>query len=707
MVNRLRRTLNTASNLKQRTFTGSNEVSTELVDEEIGAIPRDLDDEELDADDGSDDYDDFVDEQDEILPQNSEADSDLPPNAYVLPLYSLLSAEEQAKVFAPVPENHRLIVISTNIAETSITIPGISYVVDTGRQKCRNYSSGTGIASYEVMWISKAAADQRAGRAGRTGPGHCYRLYSSSLYARHMDPFALPEVLTRPLEDVVLAMKALKVSSVANFPFPTPPDRTQVEGAVRMLASIGCLNISNVEKHGGDGEVTKLGEAVAKLPLGVRYAKMLLVAAEAGVLDYAIVVVSILSEASPFQSSTSQIEDTSNDGQENDMDSDLDEVDREQMKKSKEQDKKRKRWNHKNGDIMAAMLAVGAFTYAGRGAGGASERLAGREFCEENGLNYVIMTRIQKMRSHLASLSKNRLKSAAGVAAKTGGFSSKMPPPSKSQELLLIQSITSGLLDNVALLAPPGSISGDQPFSLRSAYLASSSKVKQPLFLDRNSTVFSRDFRLLPQMVCFDSLLKKTTKDGTTVTVMKNITPVDPAWLGELSKGSRMLSLGGPLPSPPPSYDEQNDAVVCPISTKFGSRGWELPPIRSEMYGALRTVEGKQSADFLMDDNFRWFGRFLLEGKIVPELKNLSELLNDNPCIITRRTPMPKVSILVSALSEAGIDSLSALRKHWAEDDDKYLFKLLKNWVKRENHSKAKAIWIDAVKQNIKIWRQR
>ena len=125
------------------------------------------------------------------------------------------------------------------------------------------------------------------------------------------------------------------------------------------------------------------------------------------------------------------------------------------------------------------------------------------------------------------------------------------------------------------------------------------------------------------------------------------------------------------------------------------------------MYGALRTVEGKQSADFLMDDNFRWFGRFLLEGKIVPELKNLSELLNDNPCIITRRTPIPEVSILISALSEAGIDSLSALRKHWAEDDDKYLFKLLKNWVKRENHSKAKAIWIDAVKQNIKIWRQR
>eukprot|EP00536_Pseudo-nitzschia_multiseries_P011114 jgi/Psemu1/205015/e_gw1.363.8.1 len=222
-------------------------------------------------------------------------DDNIPKEACILPLYSLLSAEEQAKVFAPIPETHRLIVLATNIAETSITIPGISYVVDAGRQKCRNYNSGTGVASYDIMWISKASADQRAGRAGRTGPGHCYRLYSSSLYSRHMDHFALPEVLTRPLEDIVLAMKAMNVSNVASFPFPTPPDNSQIEAAVKLLANIGCVDISNVERDGGDGVVTRLGKAVSKLPLGVRYAKMLLVAAKAGVLDYAIVIVAILS----------------------------------------------------------------------------------------------------------------------------------------------------------------------------------------------------------------------------------------------------------------------------------------------------------------------------------------------------------------------------------------------------------------------------
>jgi ATP-dependent RNA helicase DHX37/DHR1 len=712
MVNLLRRTLNSRSRneAREKPCTDSNDIKAAISGPDT--VPRELDDEEVDADDGRiDDYEDFVERDDDDIIQQTmgseDVDENLPRNAYVLPLYSLLSTEEQAKIFAPIPENHRLIVISTNIAETSITIPGISYVVDTGRQKCRNYSSGTGIASYEVMWVSKAAADQRAGRAGRTGPGHCYRLYSSSLYARHMDSFALPEVLTRPLEDVVLAMKALRVTNVANFPFPTPPNRTQVDSAVKLLANIGCVDISSVEQYGGDGIVTRLGEQIAKLPLGVRYAKMLLVAAEAGVLDYAIVIVSILSEASPFLHGSDHGESEVDEKDEEDFDNSLDEVDRYQDEEREKREKKNKRWDHRSGDILAAMLAVGAFTYAGQGAGGVSERLASKTFCEENGLNYVIMKRIQKMRSHLASLAKNRLDTADGIAAKTGGFSSKMKPPSKTQELLLVQSIVSGVLDNVALLAPPGSISGDHPFSLRTAYLSCSSSIKQPLFLDRNSTVFSRDFRQLPQMVCFDSLIRKTAKDGTPVAMMKNITPVDSSWLGELSKGSKLLSLGAPLSSPPPSYDEEKDAVVCAVSTKYGSRGWAISPVKRVMYEALHSSHAKESAEFILDDSFRWFGRFLLEGKVIPEFDTMKDLLNDSPSIITARTPMSKVSMLVAALSEAGVDSASALRKHWAEKDDKFLFKLLKNWIKREHQSKAKVIWIDAVKTNIKIWRSR
>lgn len=101
--------------------------------------------------------------------------TDLLPPVHVIPLYAMLTAEEQAKVFASPPEGHRLIVVATNVAETSITIPGVSYVVDCGRQKRRVVQRGSGISQFEVGWVSKASADQRAGRAGRTGPGHCYR----------------------------------------------------------------------------------------------------------------------------------------------------------------------------------------------------------------------------------------------------------------------------------------------------------------------------------------------------------------------------------------------------------------------------------------------------------------------------------------------------------------------------------------------------
>lgn len=569
--------------------------------------------------------------------------------------------------------------------------------MDSGRQKCRNFNAETGVASFDIMWISKAAADQRAGRAGRTGPGHCYRLYSSSLYSRHMDAFALPEVLTRPLEDVVLAMKAMRISNVADFPFPTPPDSGQLDAAVKLLSNIGCVDLSKVEEHGGgDGEITRLGSAVAKLPLGVRYGKMLLVAAHAGVLDYAVVVVAALSESNPFVHGGQKLEERETDFADNENESD------EEPAEAKQE--KRRRWSHKGGDVLAVMLAVGAYTYAGKGAGGASEKLAHRKFCEENGLDPVITDRIQKMRSHLARLSKTRLGSAEGVAASTGGFVYSMLPPNKLQERLLCQSIASGLLDNIAMLAPLGSIPGDHPFSLRSAYLGCSSTVKEPLFMDRNSAVYSRDARMLPQWICFDSLIRKTLKDGTSVAVMKNITPIDPSWLGPLAKGSRLLTIGEPIPSPNPVYEPESDAVMCSVRTKFGSQGWEIPPMKVEMFDALN-APGKKSASFMPDDSFRWFGRFLFEGKVLPELKDLADMLNDNPSLITRQAPAAKVTLLVSTLSKAGVDCASALRKRWAEGDNTFLFGIMKKWIKPDRASDFKELWIATVKDNTRLWK--
>jgi ATP-dependent RNA helicase DHX37/DHR1 len=506
-----------------------------------------------------------------------------------------------------------------------------------------------------------------------------------------MDDFALPEVLTRPLEDVVLAMKAMKISNVARFPFPTPPAQDQIDAAVKLLANLGCVDL-NHEDPDGDGQITHLGAAVATFPLGVRCGKMLLVAAHAGVLDYAIAIVAALSEKNPFlragEQNISEVADQDDEDNEEDG--------------AKSKPVAGRRWMHKGGDIFAVMLAIGAYTYAGRGAGGMAEKVACKNFCEDNGLNHVIMERIQKIRIHISRLVKTRMAGAAGVAAQTGRVPHDMQPPNKLQERLLMQVIASGQLDNVAMLAPLGSIPGSHPFSLRSAYLSCSSPIKEPIFMDRNSVLYSRDSRQLPQWVCYDYIVRKILKDGTPIATMKNATPVDPSWLGTLAKGSHLLSLGGPLVSPRPTYDPDSDQILCSVETKFGNHGWEIPPVKMRMHDVLQKPEAKHSGSFHPDDPFKYFGRFLLEGKVLPELKELVQFLNDSPTIISNKTPTSKVALLVSALSNAGVDSATALKEHWAVRDDKFLFKVLKSWVKPKFSSKAKMLWINVVKRNVK-----
>jgi ATP-dependent RNA helicase DHX37/DHR1 len=132
----------------------------------------------------------------------------------VMPLYAMLPAVAQLHVFDEVKEGERLVVVATNVAETSLTIPGIKYVVDTGREKVKNYNSSNGMEAYEVQWISKASADQRKGRAGRTGPGHCYRLYSSAVYNNILPDFSCAEISKVPVDSIVLVLKSMHIDKV-------------------------------------------------------------------------------------------------------------------------------------------------------------------------------------------------------------------------------------------------------------------------------------------------------------------------------------------------------------------------------------------------------------------------------------------------------------------------------------------------------------
>jgi ATP-dependent RNA helicase DHX37/DHR1 len=686
--------------------------ATDTNSREAGDEFRDMDDEEADGDffqNEDEDHNDFehiesncIDDVEVVAAATTDGDDKgpKPKKVRILPLYSHISTEEQAKVFAPVPGDTRLIVVATNIAETSITIPGISYVVDSGRKKERNYHAGTGIASYDVMWISKAAADQRAGRAGRTGPGHCYRLFSSSVYSRVFDQFAVPEVLTRPLEDIVLAMKKMSVSNVTQFPFPTSPEQSQINAAVRLLANLACVDISNIEEKGGDGEITDLGRAISQLPLHVRYGKMLLVAAQANVLDYAITLVAVLSEATPF---TNHFEKAENDkaGDAVTECDELDEIDRNQVQRAEKERKKeiKLKWSNSGGDVLAAMMAAGAYAFAAER--NKSDKLACQRFCEEHGLNLVVMQRIAKLRLHLCKLAKARLPKAGGIAKKIG---ENMAPPNNAENCVLMQAIASGLLDHIARRAPPGALPTEFAGISRSAYISANSKLKEPLYIDNNSTTHS----IRPEWICYDSILRKKKNDGTTVAIMQRITPIDPCWLSELCNGSNLLKIGDPLSTPIPRYIKETDIIQCAVETKFGCHDWEVPPLFVDMNEVIR--KGRQKGQMKQtsvrsDETFRWFSRYLFEGKIFSEFSGLSNVLNDEPAIITRRKPSKKVTLLLSALSQSGVDSAVALQNHWAERDNKFLFKELKPWIKKGCAEEAKQIWIAAVKARVEALR--
>ncbi|GIY19110.1 probable ATP-dependent RNA helicase kurz [Caerostris extrusa] len=127
-------------------------------------------------------------------------------------------------------------VVSTNVAETSITIPGLKYVVDSGKEKTRVFSKNGGLSTFEVIWCSKSSANQRAGRCGRTEGGHCYRLYSSAVFDHEFKNFSVPEIQRVPVDDV-----ALGLNRVVTFPFPSPPDQDALKAAERRLVWLEAL----------------------------------------------------------------------------------------------------------------------------------------------------------------------------------------------------------------------------------------------------------------------------------------------------------------------------------------------------------------------------------------------------------------------------------------------------------------------------------
>ena len=207
-----------------------------------------------------------------------------PPHVDILPLFARLSAQEQERVFKPT--NARRIVLATNVAETSLTVPGIRYVVDAGTARVKRYSYRNKVEQLQIEPISQSAAKQRAGRCGRVAAGVCIRLYDEQDFMQR-PAFTDPEILRSSLAAVILRMKSLRLGDVEQFPFIEPPLGRAIADGYQLLQELGAVD--------DDKQLTELGTKLARLPLDPRIGRMILAGHEQNCLREVLIIASALS----------------------------------------------------------------------------------------------------------------------------------------------------------------------------------------------------------------------------------------------------------------------------------------------------------------------------------------------------------------------------------------------------------------------------
>ncbi|KAJ6177967.1 hypothetical protein N7519_008428, partial [Penicillium mononematosum] len=464
-IRQLSKRLKQAFKPTQREDTTQAKVQLSANEAPLEAEDLELGDTEMDNA-GHDDYDSDMEitglddaEEDEgfELAEGEEA-MDSSTRVHVLPLYSQLPTKEQMKVFEPPPENSRVIILATNVAETSLTIPGIKYVFDCGRAKEKQFDLFTGVQSFQVGWISKASANQRAGRAGRTGPGHCYRMYSSAVYESEFAEYTDPEILRTPIEGVVLQMKSMGLHNVINFPFPTPPSRQGLAKAEKLLKNLGALT--------ADGQVTPIGRRLSTYPLSPRFSKMLHIGHQHGCMPYVIALVAALAVGDLFvpenqldpnnplpTTSKKQV----NDDSDSDSDSNKRKVytnadrladdEREQRTKAYARAQRLFSKHDDTSDALKSLSAICAYGYASDG----------DAFSEKMFLRAKAFKEATQLRRQLTDIVRSN---NPGLVP---AYEARLPEPSQKQIKALKQIVTAGFIDNVAIRADLAPVPPENP----------------------------------------------------------------------------------------------------------------------------------------------------------------------------------------------------------------------------------------------------
>jgi len=553
-------------------------VSVSGKDRPIEAEDVDFGDFQDEGDNLIDDYVDFEnDDEDEdefdVAEDGEELESG-PSKMHILPLYSMLPNREQLRVFDPPPEGSRLVILATNVAETSLTIPGIRYVFDCGRSKERKYDQTTGVQSFEIGWISKASASQRAGRAGRTGPGHCYKLYSSAVYERDFQDFAEPEILRMPIEGVVLQLKAMNLQKIVNFPFPTPPDRKSLENSEKLLKYLSAITPA--------GQITPTGSTMSIFPLSPRFSRILLVGHLHDCLPYTIAMVAALSAADVFIPEN-QVVPAAAERAEDSYFTNEDRIQEEARNAI------RRKFNkvHKDfcflddkSDAIKLLQVTGEFAHEPT-----------EEWCKSHFVRHKVLKEIQQLRVQITNLLKSHI--AAFAALK---FQDKLPPPSPKQVKALKQMVAAGYIDHIAMRAdlapnpPTGyrkpSRAIDVPYLTLSPSHLRHDEEDKAVYIHPSSPLSHLSITECPQYIMYSYLQRAAPNvEGKIPKArMHALTDISGNQLAALAKGTTLIDYGKPIKVTPTNnsfngLQEIRECWVIPYlkAEGVGGVGWPLP----------------------------------------------------------------------------------------------------------------------------------
>lgn len=509
---------------------------------------------------------------------------------HVLPLYSQLPTNQQLRVFEPPPEGSRLIVLATNVAETSLTIPGIRYVFDCGRAKEKKYDIVTGVQSFEIGWISKASANQRAGRAGRTGPGHCYRLYSSAVFERDFEEYAEPEIMRTPLEGVVLQLKSMG-APVLGFPFPTPPDRTNLQKAENLLTYLGALS--------PEGKVTELGHELSLYPLNPRFARILAMgvahdlAAQTIALVAALSVPELITPENKLGLHDPPPQDASHIRTEQDN---IEAEARSRLRKAYNKAQAKLSTNAKQSDCIRLNNAVCAYAYEANG----------DAFCEDMFLNAKALREATLLRQQLTSLVR------AHRPAAVPAYTATLPALSDRDVVLLTQICAAGFIDQIAIRADLAPTPPDLPRKPKSAidvpYLTlfpssfapdrTADPASQYVYLHPSSLLARTRPDKLPMYIVYSHLQRAAPSSVDAVRVPKTrmhpLTPVTRPVVINIARGTPLLQVGKPQGKmvaleAQGKWERRECEVEMALQGPKGTQGWGL--------GVKRVVQRREGRE--------------------------------------------------------------------------------------------------------------